>query len=51
MFTVVDDIPTSSPISYPSHTDNKGIFKDKREAIEAFKDFLKEKVKKKNIYG
>lgn len=40
-----DDRSTSSPTAYSS-VDSKGVFRDKKEAIEAFKDFLKEKVLK-----
>ncbi|XP_065211414.1 pre-mRNA-processing factor 40 homolog B isoform X2 [Planococcus citri] len=38
-----DDRSTSSPTAYSANVDSKGVFKDKKEAIEAFKDFLKEK--------
>lgn len=39
-----DDIPIASPIDHMPSVNNKTVFRDKKEAIEMFKEFLKEKV-------
>lgn len=38
-----NETAVSSPATHVGSVDSKGIFKDKKEAIEAFKEFLKEK--------
>lgn len=44
-FPVVgDEVFVPSATNYVNHTEIKTTFKDKKEAIEAFKEFLKEKV-------
>lgn len=41
---LANETAVSSPATHVGSVDTKSVFKDKKEAIEAFKEFLKEKV-------